>query len=366
MRKSLLNVKTVFCVAALVALGAWGVGGATAQPGGRTVFTMTNSPNGNAVLVFTSPNRAPVSVPTGGLGTDSVLANQGGLVLDANADFLYVVNAGSGEISSFEVGESGITLIDKVPSGGTIPVSLAIHGRLLYVVNFGPVANITGFRVDGGRLTQIPNSTRPLSADRPGPAQISFDPTGRVLAVTERFLHRIDTYVISADGRTTGPRVWPSAAQAPFGFAFDRRGRLFVSDDVQGPNASGLSSYALAPDGTLTTITGFAGTGQTAACWVVVTKDGRFAYTTNTSSGTISSYRIAPDGSIALINGAAASTGAGSAPIDMALSSSGREVYVLLAGGRSIAGYRVGDDGSLAPLGSAGGLPQGANGLAAH
>jgi hypothetical protein len=42
-------------------------------------------------------------------------------------------------------------------------------------------------------------------------------------------------------------------------------------------------------------------THQTAACWVVVTEDGRFAYTTNTGSGSISGYEI-DDGALTLLN----------------------------------------------------------------
>ncbi|MGH3190238.1 MAG: beta-propeller fold lactonase family protein [Streptosporangiaceae bacterium] len=41
--------------------------------------------------------------------------------------------------------------------------------------------------------------------------------------------------------------------------------------------------------------------GQTAPCWVEISRDGRYLFTVNTGSGTISSYSIKPDGSLVLI-----------------------------------------------------------------
>jgi 6-phosphogluconolactonase (cycloisomerase 2 family) len=71
------------------------------------------------------------------------------------------------------------------------------------------------------------------------------------------------------------------------------------------------------------------GTTQTAACWVVISNDGKYAYVTNTGSGSVSSYRIEKDGSISLLEAQAGLTGDGSSPIDMALSNNGRFLYAL-------------------------------------
>ena len=67
------------------------------------------------------------------------------------------------------------------------------------------------------------------------------------------------------------------------------------------PGASAVSSFSVSRDGTLRVISPSAATKQTAACWVVVTPDGRFAYASNTASGTISGYRIGFDGRLALL-----------------------------------------------------------------
>ena len=100
----------------------------------------------------------------------------------------------------------------------------------------------------------------------------------------------------------------------------------------------------------------------------MITKDGRFAYTTNAGSGTISGYSVGHDGSIQLLDadGVTGVTGQGSAPIDMALSQNGRYLYTLNSGTQTIGLFRVRMDGSLKDIGQVQGLPSGANGLAAR
>lgn len=100
--------------------------------------------------------------------------------------------------------------------------------------------------------------------------------------------------------------------------------------------------YEVDEDGQLAVVTPALGDTQTAACWVVVPRNGRFAYTSNTGSGTISSYRISEDGHLALLRVVAASTGTGSIPVDMALSDNSRFLYVREAGNGDVAGFRIG------------------------
>ena len=49
--------------------------------------------------------------------------------------------------------------------------------------------------------------------------------------------------------------------------------------------------------GALHVITGSLTDGGKAACWIAVTQNGRYAYTTNTGTGTISGFKIAHNGS---------------------------------------------------------------------
>ena len=121
-------------------------------------------------------------------------------------------------------------------------------------------------------------------------------------------------------------------------------------------------------NGALQLISGSIGTKQTAACWVVITKDGRYAYTTNTGSGTVSGYRVTRDGKLSLLNadGLTAVIGAGTGPTDAALSKDSQYLYVLSPPLGSVSAYRIGANGSLAAVPGASGIASSATGLVAR
>jgi len=343
------------------------------------VYVMTNQVE-NAVAVF---RRSPTGMltsagefPTGGAGdpvpqgTDPAtdpLASQGALILGDN-QFLFAVNAGSNQISVLRVGRNELTMVDLVDSGGIRPISLALHEDLLYVLNEGGTPNITGFTVnDDGTLTPLPDSTQPLiggtSAD---PAEVSFNADGTLLVVTEKAGNRINTYMIDENGLPSAPIDNPSNGMTPFGFAFNDSGTLVVSEAFGGaPNQSAVSSYSAPESGILSVVSGSIPNFQTASCWVVTTSNGKSAFVSNTGSGTISSYGIGEDGTLTLANAVAGDTGPGSAPIDMAVNNSSRFLYVIVAGTQSVASFRVERDGSLTLIDTDGGLPLGAQGIAA-
>jgi 6-phosphogluconolactonase len=339
------------------------------------VYALTNAADGNEVVVF---NRAADgslsaadSVSTGGLGTGSGLGSQGALVLSEDNRLLFAVNAGSNEISSFLVGPQGLVLVDKVASGGVLPISLTVNHNHLYVLNAGESGNISGFWITKrGKITPIPHSTRNLSNDgagaAPGPAQISFSLDGNLLVVTEKTTNLIDIYTLRF-GIPTGFSTYDSAGATPFGFAMDQRGHLLVSEAFGGaPGQSAVSSY-LVRKNRFEVISPSVATHQTAACWVVITQNGKFTYTTNAGSGSISGYQVSKDGSLSLLDedGVTGSTGDGSSPIDMSLSNNSRYLYALASGTHSIHGFLVGNDGSLTP-GVVIDVPAGTVGLAAR
>jgi 6-phosphogluconolactonase len=291
------------------------------------------------------------------------------LLIGRGNQFLYAVNAGSNQISVLRIRKNSLELVDVVNSGGIRPISLALHDDLLYVLNEGGTPNISGFEIDeDGTLTPLAGSTQPLiggvAAD---PAQIGFSHDGELLVVTEKSGNRINTYTIDDDGLPSAPIDNASNGTTPFGFAFNNADTLVVSEAFGGAlNQSAASSYSASDAGILSVISGSVPNSQTASCWVVITNNGKLAFVSNTASGTISSYFINPvNGSLALLNGTAANTGMGSAPIDMALSVNSRILFVLLAGTQQVAAFRIGGNGSLTLVDTAGGLPMGAQGIAA-
>ncbi len=373
MKGQLRRSGVAVAAALLVLLAATAGSASAAHETAGAVYTLTNGAGGNAVLVFDRGGDGTLSpagsFATGGLGTGSGLGSQGALVLSNNGRWLYAVNAGSNEISVLSVDEDGLSLASKVESGGVGPISLTVAHDLLYVLNAGDAthaANIVGFGIGPhGKLSALAGSSRRLSGASVGPAQIQFSPDGRLLVVTEKGTNSIDTYVVAHNGLASGPNVQPSAGATPFGFDFDKRGHLIVSDAFGGAaGASALSSYSLTAGGVLGAITPLAPDGQTAACWVVTTKNGRYAYTTNTGSANVSSYTIGRDGSISLLDAVAGTTGGG--PIDADVAKDSRYLYTLDSGAHRISAFAIHGDGSLAPIAGVSGLPAGAVGLAAR
>ncbi|MEY4563131.1 MAG: hypothetical protein RLZZ618_2408 [Pseudomonadota bacterium] len=336
------------------------------------VFTSTNAVAGNELLVYAAPRSGALTLQarlaTQGQGTGTGLGNQGAVTLSGNGRFVFVVNALSNSVSTFAVRRNGLELRSTMDSGGQRPISVTEHDGVVYVLNAEGAGNVTGFRNVAGTLQPLSGSTQPLSAaSGTGSAQVGFSPDGDVLLVTEKATNKLTSYRVRRDGRIDAPVVTASAGVTPFGFAFDRRGHALVSEAFGGAaNASAVSSYRFADWGAAKpmVISASVATTQTAACWVVVTPNGRYAYVTNTASGTISSYKVQKSGQLALAQGIATTSGAG--PIDAAIAADGRGLFVLNAGSNSITSFAIDRDGSLTAASSVTGLPAGSNGLAAN
>ena len=344
------------------------------------VYVLTNQVQ-NAVAVFSRTTDGHLTAagqfPTGGAGdpvaippdppTDP-LASEGALVFGPGNQFLFAVNAGSNEISVLSVRRTELALVDVINSGGVRPISLTVHENLLYVLNEGGTPNITGFTVgDDGTLTPLPGSTRPLiggmGAD---PAEVSFNNDGTLLVVTEKLGNRLDTYTVDQNGLPSTPINNASNGMTPFGFSFNNEDFLIVSEAFGGaPNQAAASSYSSDPTGVLSVITGSLHNNQTASCWVVIPNNLMRAIVSNTGSGTISTYNINGSGMLTLGNAVAANLGPNSAPRDMALSVNGQILFVQSEGGQSVAVFHLENNGALTPVDTAGGLPFGAQGIAA-
>lgn len=337
------------------------------------VFTQTNSATVNEILVLDENRDGQLQivqrVATGGRGTGAGLGSQNAVVLDRYGIWLVAVDAGSNEVSAFFVLGEKLYPVARLASGGERPISVTMHHDLIYVLNAGGTGNITGFKLGyDGKLRPIEGSTQALSSTAANAAQIEFSPDGDYLAVTERATNNITLFDVNERGVASPGVVNRSVGATPFGFAFDRRGRLIVSEAQGGAaNASTVSSYAVDDSAlSLKALSASVPTNQTAACWIVLSRGNRYAYASNTASNSISGYRIARDGTLTLLNadGRTATVPAGSGPVDMAVSFQ-NELYVLNGAGRSINAFRIQSDGSLKPTANFANLPAGTTGVAA-
>lgn len=355
-------------MAVLLTLGS-AVSAAAGGGAAGTVYTLTNAAAGNAVLAFsrtaTGSLSALATYPTGGLGSGAGLGSQGALTITPDGNWLLAVNAGSDEITSFAIGSGGrLARADTIASGGDHPISVTARAGLVYVVNSGGSGNIAGFRIDGsGQLQSLAGSVRPLSSAASAPAQISFDPAGRTLVVTEKATNRITTYPVASDGSAAAPTWITSAGPTPFGFAFDQKGRAIVSEAAGGAaDQSTVSSYRIGA-GSAALLDGPIATTETAACWVAVTNSGRFAYVAETGSGTITGFAVEPNGDLTLLDADGVTGVTGGSPADLALTRNSQFLYVRTGGILDIVAFAVGADGGLTSIGSTD-LPAGTVGIA--
>jgi len=365
------------CFSSVLMLTALPLVSAFAEDSIGKLYTMSNAASGNEILVYNRLSDGSLSqaghIQTNGNGSGGGLGNQGALILSGDGFFMFAVNAGSNSISSFRVTANGLDLIDTQPSGGIRPVSVTEDRGRLFVLNAGDSAsagNIRGFFVkNDGDLKSIPYAVRSLSSktSTTGAAQINFSDNGQQLIVTEKATNLILTYHVNHYNVPSNPRLNASSGNTPFGFAVGKRNQFFVSN-AQGGTAgsSSLSSYNLLPSGKLGNISPEVGAGETAACWVALTPDGRYAFTTNTGSGTLSSFEIGFNGKLTIADSKAGITGNATGPIDLAISPESRFLYTLNSGNESISSFSVGLDGELTLLTTVTDLPDGANGLIAR
>lgn len=354
------------CALALALTLALPASALAAQRDDGVVYAMSNQPSANSVLVYDRAADGTLTYAraflTGGTGAGTgadPLGSQGALL--RHAGFVLAANAGSNDVSMFQAHGDELLLVDRAASGGTMPVSIAAKGLLVYVLNAGDTPNISGFLIDpeGRRLVPLPGSQRPLAGGpAASPAEVRFASDGETLLVTEKGTQTIDTYRVDARGYASAPTATAASAATPFGFDVTRRGYAIVSE----AGAGAVSSYDIGDDGALTLVSGPIALGQAAPCWVVTSRSGRFAFTANAGSGTISSLRIGSDGTLTLVDAAAALL---AAPLDMALTADGRFLYARDGNG-GITGFRVQADGSLVYATSVTGIAVGAQGIAAN
>jgi 6-phosphogluconolactonase (cycloisomerase 2 family) len=326
---------------------------------GAPVFVLNDDPAGNAVIAYDRTGTGALveagRYPTGGAGgalAGAVVdhtASQGALAYDRAANLLYAVNPGSDTVTMFSVSGDRLVRRQVLSSGGAFPVSIAVHGNQVYVLDARDGGSVQGYIRVGSHLVLVPEWHRDLGLDphqtpevTSTPGQVVFSPDGhQLLITTKNGGNSIDVFAVGPLGPSATPTVHPLPGAVPFGVTFDEQGHLVVTE--AGPST--VATFALGGDGTLTPLAE-ASTGQVASCWVVAA-DGEL-YVSNTGSGSVSTYSVAGDG--ALTADGTTATDAGT--VDAAVSSDGRFLYVQAGAAGQVDAFRIGAHGALTPLGS--------------
>ena len=377
-----LRTRTLLSATALsIAAAAAVAAPASAAPGhypsriaGR-VYLDDNTTGSNTIAAFdrhadgslTPLPGSPFSA--GGAGTGAGLASQGAIQTTVDGRYALAVDAGSNQVSVLRIERDGSLIpvpAGVVSSGGVDPVSIAVHGGLVYVANADATApNLTGFRLTpDGHLIPLPNGTVALPANSQ-PGDVLFNPTGTRLVTTLVNSSQIASYTVTIGGHLRAAQGSPFPAQGvgPFGSQFRPTdpNQLFVSNAHNGTGLGTVSAFDVGFDGTLFSIgsSPFADQ-QTAPCWVIITPDGRYLFAVNTGSGTISSYAIAGNGRLALLGSTPVSANGGVGAVDPGLSPDGRTLYINESRVHAVGVFSVNEGNLTEEPGSPVALPAGA------
>ncbi len=388
------------------------------HPRGGHLYMQTNETR-NAIMHYrwsTSGALAEVErVATGGAGSGELspiyhvnrpndFEGAGSVILTPDRRFLFATNAGDNSVSSFAVDKEGrITLLDvkltgNPTSGGAKSVAYAPSSRTLFVLHtFGP-DELRLMSVDEkGNLTARPERYSVSTKEWPnrGATMALLSPDGKFLVVGTTFdelpsrknpdgslilwiphkdgaLHIIASnapdpdgiavFPVGEDGALREPSFYDARGASPFYIAFlhNRPDTFIIGFAI----SDGVAMGRIDADGKINVISKLVQIDTSAGlpselCWLAVSPDDRFVYSTNFGYSTVSSFRIdgtvlsiakdpaSPkvrgDGTFRAINGVVSS-----GPSDSWLTPDGAYLYQIYGNASKLIGYATRPDGSLA------------------
>jgi 6-phosphogluconolactonase len=341
--------------------------------GANTVAGFAESPNGSLTALPGSP------FAVGGAGLGQGLGSQNSIVATSDGHYLLVADGGSKEISVLNIDADGSLTPapnSPFPSGGTEPVSIAVHRDLVYVANDGVAAtaatpatpaNYAGFSLSAaGQLAPLTTAPVQVPSAANDLGDVLINRSGTNLVGTEVASGLIDSFSLNAQGALGADAQVPAQGAGPFGSAFRPTDpdQLFVSNAHGGALAGTVSAFNVATNGGLSSIgdSPFADQ-QTAPCWVAISPDGQYLFAANAGSGSYSSYAINFDGSLTLLGDLpmpTLSNGKPPTPLDVTVDARGRNLYGIDNGLPGVSMIHLNDGYMLASPTSPLPLPAGA------
>jgi 6-phosphogluconolactonase (cycloisomerase 2 family) len=301
------NRRTVLAAFAMLATAVIAVGCCTPEKVVSPIpnFAYTSNENSNNISAYALESGTGVLTPV----TGSPFAGPTGprdSVVELFGKFLYVSNGGTNGVSGFSIDHTTgeLSPVSGSPfAGGMNPRGIALHpsGKFLYTADRGSntVATVSGYAIntDTGELTTIAGSPfiiPPEGETQVGPQQLTVDPTGRFLYVSNHLTGDITGFRING---STGALTLISGS--PF------------TDEPQNLGG-GLQPYAL-----------------------VASPSGAFLYVSNHGRSTLSVFSIdAVTGALTGISGSPfvisppPESECSASPFGLALTPSGQFLYV--------------------------------------
>jgi 6-phosphogluconolactonase (cycloisomerase 2 family) len=388
----------------------------TKKAAGGNLYMQTNQVQNAVIHYHWSANGALAEVErvaTGGAGSGELspiyhtkrpndFEGAGSVILMPDRRFLFVTNGGDNSVSSFAVDKEGrLTLVDvretgNTQDGGAKSVAYDSSSRTLFVVHtFGPDHLRLMSVDDEGKLMPRPERYSVNTIDWPNrvPTMAVLSPDGKFLFVGTTFdelptrknpdgslilwipqkdgaLHVIASnapdpdgivvFPVGQDGALGAPSFHDAKGASPFYIAFlHNRPDTFV---VGYAVSNGVSIGKVDTHGKITVsapVTLDTSAGRPSElCWLAVSPNDRWVFTTNFGYSDISSYRIDDnvlsiakdpasrkvpgDGTFRAIDGVVSS-----GPSDSWISPDGAYVYQIYGNASKLVGYATKSDGSL-------------------
>jgi 6-phosphogluconolactonase (cycloisomerase 2 family) len=331
----------------------------------------------------------------------------GSVILTSDRRLLFATNAGDNSVSSFSVGKDGrLKLLDvkrtgNAISGGAKSLAYAPSRRTLFVLHsFGPDHLQLMSVDDEGNFTARPERYSVNTTDWPNrlPTMAVLSPDEKFLVVGTTFdelptknpdgslilwiprqngtLHVIASnapdpdgiivFPLQEDGTLGTAQFHDAKAPSPFYIAFlhNRPDTFLIGYAVgDGVGVGNIDEDGKIRIGPLVHIDNSAGR-PSELCWLAVSPDDRFVYTTNFGYSTISSLRIngaelsiakdpacpkvPGDGTFRAIDGVVSS-----GPSDSWITPDGAYLYQIYGNASKLVGYATHPDGSLTEIASA-------------
>jgi 6-phosphogluconolactonase (cycloisomerase 2 family) len=333
----------------------------------------------------------------------------GSVILTPDRRFLFTTNGGDNSVSSFAVDKEGrVTLLDvkrtgNTTNGGAKSLAYAPSSSTLFVLHtFGP-DHLRLMSVGAeGKLTARPEQYSVNTRDwtNRGPTMAVLSPDGKFLIVGTTFdelptrknpdgslilwiprpdgtLHIIASnapdpdglvvFPVGGDGTLGAPSLYDAKGISPFYIAFlhNRPDTFIIGYAI----SDGVAMGRIDADGKINVVSPLVQIDTSAGlpselCWLAVSPDDRFVYTTNFGYSTVGSYRIdgnalsiakdpagpkvPGDGTFRAINGTV-----GSGPSDSWLTPDGAYLFQIYGNASKLVGYATQPDGSLKEITSA-------------
>jgi hypothetical protein len=256
-----------------------------------------------------------------------------------NGDFLYAVNSGSDSFSTFRIGSDGRPVwLATTPSNGVRPVSIAIHGRLLFVLNQGiptddggPInAFVKGFVLGSdGLASPIPDATFEFDSEDM-PSDVFFTGNGEVLAVLKSGANAISTLRVASDGELSDNESILVGSQPVGGAATSRLPWTGFAAVVEDPGDASVVSF-FAKETPLRIVSQILAPADIDPCWAVTGVSGERLWTSNFKPRSLSLYSVNAESELAFLSRWEPTPDTGPGSLDVDVSADGRFLYRLRA-----------------------------------